>query len=69
MPTWKERFAPPAAGGYAPRARHRIPEDIAWILDASSMGDQENAHEVGALWDGDGEQLQGGHNYAEEADE
>ena len=33
------------------------------------MGDQENAHEVGALWDGDGEQLQGGHNYAEEADE
>ena len=51
------------------RVLKRIPEDIAWIFDASSMGDQENAREVGALWDSDGEQPQGGHNYAEEADE
>lgn len=51
------------------RVLKRIPEDIAWIFKQSSMSDQENALEVGSLWEGDGEWLQGGRNYAEETDE
>ncbi len=51
------------------RVLKRIPEDIAWIFEQPSMDDQENASEAGSLWDRGGEQLRGGHNYAEEADE
>ena len=51
------------------RVLKRIPEDIAWIFAQPSMDDQENATEAGSLWDRGGEQLRGGHNYAEEADE
>lgn len=44
------------------RIMQRIPTDIAWLFDVDHPGEQENAIQVGDLWDTDGKRIEGGIN-------
>lgn len=47
------------------RILKRIPEDIAWILDAGVLIEQAEALPIGDLWDGEDSSIAGGMNHAE----
>ena len=40
----------------------RIPEDIAWIFQVDQVPEQENATQVGDLWEAEGKRIAGGIN-------
>lgn len=48
---------------HAQKVLKRIPEDIAWIFDISCDIEGLSVEDVGNLWDGDGNTIEGGKNY------